>query len=101
MRKYEWPRRFKRLDPEARYVIFLRRKGFSLGIRLQVYALSLGCRYGQLPLDGEGEIDRLFSWIMEKKKKDLEGAWILFDTITTVVNLIILLIVVQLGRIRP
>ena len=49
--------------PEARYVIFLlRSKGYSSWAKARQLCDSLGCRYGQLPLDGEGEIDlSLFS----------------------------------------
>ena len=44
--------------PEARYVIFLlRSKGYSSWSKIRQLCDSLGCRYGQLPLDGEGEID--------------------------------------------
>jgi alpha-galactosidase/6-phospho-beta-glucosidase family protein len=44
--------------PEARYVIFLlRSKGYSAWSKVRQVCDSLGCRYGQLPLDGEGEID--------------------------------------------
>jgi len=44
--------------PEARYVIFLlRSKGYPSWSKTRQLCDSLGCRYGQLPLDGEGEID--------------------------------------------
>ncbi len=63
IRKYEEARKAKRPDPEARYVIFLlRSKGYSAWTRAVKVCQDLGCRYGQLPLDGEGEIDlSLFS----------------------------------------
>ena len=58
VRKYEEARKAKRPDPEARYIIFLlRTKGFNSWNRTIQVCNSLGCRYGQLPLDGEGEID--------------------------------------------
>ena len=58
VRKYEEARKAKRPDPEARYIIFLlRTKGFNAWNRTVQVCNSLGCRYGQLPLDGEGEID--------------------------------------------
>ena len=58
VRKYEEARKAKRPDPEARYIIFLlRTKGFIAWTRTVQLCNSLGCRYGQLPLDGEGEID--------------------------------------------
>ena len=58
IRKYEEARKAKRPDPEARYIIFLlRTKGFNAWTRTAQVCNSLGCRYGQLPLDGEGEID--------------------------------------------
>ena len=58
VRKYEEARKAKRPDPEARYIIFLlRTKGFNALSRAVQVCNSLGCRYGQLPLDGEGEID--------------------------------------------
>ena len=58
VRKYEEARNAKRPDPEARYIIFLlRTKGFNAWNRVVQLCNSLGCRYGQLPLDGEGEID--------------------------------------------
>jgi hypothetical protein len=58
IRKYEEARKAKRPDPEARYIIFLlRTKGFNAWSRTIQLCNSLGCRYGQLPLDGEGEID--------------------------------------------
>jgi hypothetical protein len=58
IRKYEEARKAKRPDPEARYIIFLlRTKGFNAWSRTVQLCNSLGCRYGQLPLDGEGEID--------------------------------------------
>ena len=58
VRKYEEARKAKRPDPEARYIIFLlRTKGFNAWNRTVQLCNSLGCRYGQLPLDGEGEID--------------------------------------------
>ncbi|MEC7800289.1 MAG: hypothetical protein VX609_03270 [Verrucomicrobiota bacterium] len=58
VRKYEEARKAKRPDPEARYIIFLlRTKGFNAWSRTVQVCNSLGCRYGQLPLDGEGEID--------------------------------------------
>lgn len=62
-RKYEDARKAKRPDPEARYVIFLvRDKGVSVWSYASQVCNKLGCRYGQLPLDGEGEIDlSLFS----------------------------------------
>ena len=63
IRKYEEARKAKRPDPEARYVIFLlRSEGYSAWTRAVKVCQGLGCRYGQLPLDGEGEIDlSLFS----------------------------------------
>lgn len=58
VRKYEEARKAKRPDPEARYVIFLlRTNGFVSWARTVQVCHGLGCRYGQLPLDGEGEID--------------------------------------------
>ena len=58
VRKYEEARAAKRPDPEARYVIFLlRSKGIQSWNQASSLCRSLGCRYGQLPLDGEGEID--------------------------------------------
>ena len=58
VRKYEEARKAKRPDPEARYIIFLlRNKGFNAWSRTVQVCNSMGCRYGQLPLDGEGEID--------------------------------------------
>ena len=58
VRQYEEARKAKRPDPEARYIIFLlRTKGFIAWTRTVQLCNSLGCRYGQLPLDGEGEID--------------------------------------------
>ena len=58
VRKYEEARNAKRPDPEARYIIFLlRTKGFNSWNRTVQVCNSLGCRYGQLPLDGEGEVD--------------------------------------------
>ena len=58
VRKYEEARKSKRPDPEARYIIFLlRTNGFNSWNRIVQLCNSLGCRYGQLPLDGEGEID--------------------------------------------
>ena len=58
VRKYEEARVAKRPDPEARYIIFLlRTKGFNAWRRTAQLCNDLGCRYGQLPLDGEGEID--------------------------------------------
>jgi hypothetical protein len=61
--KYELARKAKRPDPEARFVIFLiRSKGFSSWTRASQVCAKFDCRYGQLPLDGEGEIDlSLFS----------------------------------------
>ena len=63
VRKYEDARKAKKPDPEARYVIFLvRDKGVSVWSYASQVCNKLGCRYGQLPLDGEGEIDlSLFS----------------------------------------
>ena len=44
--------------PEARYVIFLiRSKGFSSLTKAAQVCAKFNCRYGKLPLDGEGEID--------------------------------------------
>ena len=58
VRKYEEARAAKRPDPEARFIIFLlRTKGFNSWARATQLCNSLGCRFGQLPLDGEGEID--------------------------------------------
>ena len=58
VRKYEEARKAKRPDPEARYILFLlRAKGYNAWNRTAQVCNSLGCRYGQLPLDGEGEID--------------------------------------------
>ena len=58
IRKYEEARKAKRPDPEARYVIFLlRNKGYSAWTRVAKVCQGLGCKHGQLPLDGEGEID--------------------------------------------
>lgn len=61
--KYELARKAKRPDPEARFIIFLiRSKGFSSWTRASQVCAKFDCRYGQLPLDGEGEIDlSLFS----------------------------------------
>ena len=56
--KYEIARKAKRPDPEARFIIFLvRSKGFSSWTRAVQVCAKFDCRYGQLPLDGEGEID--------------------------------------------
>ena len=56
--KYEIARKAKRPDPEARFIIFLiRSKGFSSWTRAVQVCAKFNCRYGQLPLDGEGEID--------------------------------------------
>ncbi|MEJ6622401.1 MAG: hypothetical protein QNL93_10670 [Opitutae bacterium] len=56
--KYEEARKAKLPDPEARYVIFLlRTKGFSSWYKTSLVCQSIGCKFGQLPLDGEGEID--------------------------------------------
>ena len=62
-RKYEDARKAKRPDPSARYVIFLiRGKGTSAWSQASRVCAQQGCKYGQLPLDGEGEIDlSLFS----------------------------------------
>ena len=58
VRKYEEARAAKRPYPEARYIIFLlRTKGFNAWSRTTQLCNGLGCRYGQLPLDGAGEID--------------------------------------------
>mgnify|MGYP000257565453 CR=1 FL=1 len=58
VRKYEEARKAKRPDPEARFIIFLiRSKGFSSWTRAVQVCAKFDCRYGQLPLDGEGEID--------------------------------------------
>lgn len=58
IRKYEEARNAKRPDPETRYIIFLlRTMGFNAWNRSVQVCNSLGCRYGQLPLDGEGEVD--------------------------------------------
>ena len=58
IRLYEAARQAKRPDPEARYVIFLlRTKGYNSWNKTVQVCNSLGCRFGQLPLDGEGEID--------------------------------------------
>ena len=44
--------------PEARYVIFLiRNKGFSSLTKAAQVCAKFNCRYGKLPLDGEGELD--------------------------------------------
>jgi len=56
--KYEEARKAKLPDPESRYVIFLlRSKGFSSWYKTSLVCQSAGCKFGQLPLDGEGEID--------------------------------------------
>jgi myosin heavy subunit len=56
--KYEEARKAKLPDPESRYVIFLlRSKGFSSWYNASSVCQSMGCKFGQLPLDGEGEID--------------------------------------------
>ena len=62
-RKYEDARKAERPDPSARYVIFLiRGKGTSAWSQASRVCAQQGCKYGQLPLDGEGEIDlSLFS----------------------------------------
>jgi len=58
IRKYEEARAAKRPDPEARYVIFLLRStGYAAWQSASRLCQSLGCRFGQLPLDGEGAID--------------------------------------------
>jgi hypothetical protein len=58
IRKYEEARKAKHPDPEARYIIFLlRTKGFNAWSRVSQLCSRLGCRYGQLPLDGDGEVD--------------------------------------------
>ncbi len=58
IRKYEEARAAKRPDPEARYVIFLlRSSGYAAWLSASRLCQSLGCRFGQLPLDGEGAID--------------------------------------------
>ena len=56
--KYEKARKAKLPDPESRYIIFLlRSKGFSSWYNASLVCQSMGCKFGQLPLDGEGEID--------------------------------------------
>ena len=62
-RKYEDARKAKMPDPTARYVIFLiRNKGVSAWSQAVRVCTKFGCKYGQLPLDGEGELDlSLFS----------------------------------------
>ena len=62
-RKYEDARKAKMPDPTARYVIFLiRSKGVSAWSQAAKVCAKFGCKYGQLPLDGEGELDlSLFS----------------------------------------
>ena len=56
--KYEIARKAKRPDPEARFIIFLiRSKGFSSWTKAVQVCAKFDCRYGQIPLDGEGEID--------------------------------------------
>ncbi|MBT3666600.1 MAG: hypothetical protein HN548_03905 [Opitutae bacterium] len=56
--KYEEARKAKRPAPEARYVIFLlRATGIASWYKATLVCQSLGCKFGQLPLDGEGEID--------------------------------------------
>ena len=56
--KYEIARKAKRPDPEARFIIFLiRSKGFSSWSKAVQVCAKFDCRYGQIPLDGEGEID--------------------------------------------
>ena len=58
VKNYEEARKAKRPDPESRYIIFLLRKnGFNAWNRTAQLCTSIGCRYGQLPLDGDGEID--------------------------------------------
>lgn len=63
VRKYEEARKAKRPDPEARFVIFLvRSKGIAAWYKATQVCTKYDCRFGQLPLDGEGEIDlSLFS----------------------------------------
>ena len=63
VRKYEEARKAKRPDPEARFVIFLvRSKGIAAWSKATQVCTKFDCRFGHLPLDGEGEIDlSLFS----------------------------------------
>ena len=63
VRKYEEARKAKRPDPEARFVIFLvRSKGVAAWSKATQVCTKYDCRFGHLPLDGEGEIDlSLFS----------------------------------------
>ena len=63
VRKYEEARKAKRPDPEARFVIFLvRSNGIPAWSKATQVCARFDCRYGHLPLDGEGEIDlSLFS----------------------------------------
>ena len=63
VRKYEEARKAKRSDPEARFVIFLvRSNGIPAWSKAMQVCARFDCRYGHLPLDGEGEIDlSLFS----------------------------------------
>ena len=70
VRKYEEARAAKRPDPEARYIIFLlRTKGFNAWSRTAQLCNGLGCRYGQLPLDGEGRLIFRYFLVREKKKE--------------------------------
>ncbi|MDA0723776.1 MAG: hypothetical protein O3B25_05865, partial [Verrucomicrobia bacterium] len=63
VRKYEEARKANRPDPEARFVIFLvRSKGIAAWYKATQVCAKYDCRFGHLPLDGEGEIDlSLFS----------------------------------------
>jgi hypothetical protein len=63
VRKYEEARKAKRPDPEARFVIFLvRSKGIDAWYKATQVCAKYDCRFGHLPLEGEGEIDlSLFS----------------------------------------
>ena len=56
--KYDEARKLKLPDPEARYIIFLlRSKGFSSWYRTTLICEAIRCKFGQIPLDGDGEID--------------------------------------------
>lgn len=58
IRKYEEARKAKRPDPEARFILMLlRSKGYAAWQKTVQVCRSMDCRYGQLPLDGDGEID--------------------------------------------
>lgn len=56
--QYDEARKAKLPDPETRYIIFLlRSKGFSSWYKTTLICQAIRCKFGQIPLDGEGEID--------------------------------------------